>query len=217
VTYSDVQGGWSGDGNIDEDPVFLDASRGNHHLLRQSPCIDAGSNVAVPSSVTTDFDGHWRVVDGNRDGNAIVDMGAYEYQTVPPPGDLDGDGDLDYDDYSLMRSAIGRCSGDSAFNSAADFDQDRCVTLMDYQVWIAYYRDFVNDPTAGQPVPDVRGDINGDGAVNGLDIQDFVIGYIDASGGSRGACHACDIDRDGFPDADDVAAFVTSLLEGQRL
>jgi hypothetical protein len=28
---------------------------------------------------------------------------------------------------------------------------------------------------------------------------------------------ACDINHDGLPDADEVAAFVTSLLESQRL
>jgi hypothetical protein len=42
VTYCDVEGGFSGDGNIDVDPVFVDAASGDYHLLPGSPAIDAG-------------------------------------------------------------------------------------------------------------------------------------------------------------------------------
>jgi hypothetical protein len=41
VTYSDVQGGWSGTGNIDVDPLFADTL--NFYLSSGSPCIDAGN------------------------------------------------------------------------------------------------------------------------------------------------------------------------------
>ena len=42
VTYSDIKGGWSGTGNIDEDPLFVDPGNGDFHLQWGSPCIDAG-------------------------------------------------------------------------------------------------------------------------------------------------------------------------------
>ncbi|MHC4072136.1 MAG: choice-of-anchor Q domain-containing protein [Planctomycetota bacterium] len=67
VTYSDVQGGWAGEGNIDDDPLFADA---DERLSPGSPCIDAGDNSVVVS--TTDLDGNPRIV------NDIVDMGAFE-------------------------------------------------------------------------------------------------------------------------------------------
>jgi len=77
VTYSDVDGSHAGTGNIDADPLFV--STADLHLQSTSPCIDAGSNAAVPSGVTTDLDGDPRIVDGpDADSIATVDMGAYE-------------------------------------------------------------------------------------------------------------------------------------------
>jgi hypothetical protein len=94
ITYSDIQGGYAGTGNIDADPLFYrnpsagadgswgtaDDDYGDLHLQPGSPCIDAGSNAAVPSDVTTDLDGNPRILDfsGVNDPGAIVDMGAYE-------------------------------------------------------------------------------------------------------------------------------------------
>jgi hypothetical protein len=49
-------------------------------LQATSPCIDAGSNAAVPAIITTDLNGKSRALDvpGVHDPGAIVDMGAYE-------------------------------------------------------------------------------------------------------------------------------------------
>ena len=42
VSYCDIEGGYEGDGNIDEDPLFIDAENGDYHLSGDSPCIDSG-------------------------------------------------------------------------------------------------------------------------------------------------------------------------------
>ena len=44
VTYSAIQGGYSGTGNIAADPLFVNAIGGDYHLRLGSPCIDAGSD-----------------------------------------------------------------------------------------------------------------------------------------------------------------------------
>ncbi len=79
VEYCDVQGGWSGTGNLNIDPLFMDLSNPdfnlrNYRLQPGSPCINTGSNGLVPAGITTDRDGNPRII------NLIVDMGAYEKQ-----------------------------------------------------------------------------------------------------------------------------------------
>lgn len=89
VTYSDVQGGYDGTGNIDTDPCFNDAISGDFRLETGSLCIDAGNNTSVPSSILKDLAGKLRYADdpctsdtGNAGatGRPVVDLGAYEFQ-----------------------------------------------------------------------------------------------------------------------------------------
>jgi hypothetical protein len=74
-------------GNISADPVFmrefLGDVPGDYHLQATSPALDAGDNAA-PQIPVLDLDGAARIVDGDFDGTARVDMGAYEYFNAPP-------------------------------------------------------------------------------------------------------------------------------------
>lgn len=84
VSYSIVEGGIAGTGNLSSDPQFANAGSGDYRLGASSPAIDAGNNGVVPAGVTLDLDGNPRFVDdpsvadtGN--GTApLVDIGAYE-------------------------------------------------------------------------------------------------------------------------------------------
>ncbi|NIV35849.1 MAG: hypothetical protein GWN58_42300 [Anaerolineae bacterium] len=77
VTHSDVQGGYPGEGNINADPLFVNATNADYHLTLDSPCIDAGDNEAstLPDH---DFEGDGRILDGDGNVIRIVDMGVDE-------------------------------------------------------------------------------------------------------------------------------------------
>ncbi|MFH1076379.1 MAG: PKD domain-containing protein [Pseudomonadota bacterium] len=67
-------------GNISRDPEFTDTDL---HLDKSSPCIDAGSNDVADLPVC-DIDGNPRIINGNGDGRAVVDMGASETGAYDP-------------------------------------------------------------------------------------------------------------------------------------
>lgn len=82
VSYSDIQGGHSGDGNIDADPLFVDQDNGDFHLQSGSPCIDAANGDVAPNF---DIEGNPHVDDPATDNTGIgasdyVDIGPYEFQ-----------------------------------------------------------------------------------------------------------------------------------------
>jgi hypothetical protein len=78
ATYSCIEDGdgCGQNGNICTDPNFVENDE-FYHLFACSPCIDAGTNSAV--TVGVDIDGDDRIIDGDGDETAIVDMGADEY------------------------------------------------------------------------------------------------------------------------------------------
>ena len=93
VKYSNIKGGWPGEGNIgadpNDDPLFVDPNGpdgvlgtedDNLRLFLFSPCIDVGDNSVV-DPCSTDLDGNPRIMDGDNDSNSVVDMGAYELLT----------------------------------------------------------------------------------------------------------------------------------------
>jgi hypothetical protein len=85
VTYSDVQGGFAGTGNVSSDPLFI-LPPGDLRPGPASPAVDSGNNFAVIGGVIVDVVGLPRFFDDpdvsdtgtGLPGSPIVDMGAYE-------------------------------------------------------------------------------------------------------------------------------------------
>lgn len=76
--------------NITLNPLFVstsdpDPSNWDLHLRESSPAIDTGDNSLITNDIPTDRDGDKRVIDGNADATATVDMGSDEYVPPPPP------------------------------------------------------------------------------------------------------------------------------------
>ena len=123
VSFSDVQGGLpantvDGGGNIDADPLFVDADGpdntagtedDNLRLSGGSPCIDGGSFFDFNNLF--DLGANDRYVDDLTTINTgsgvltFLDMGAYEFQ-VPTcsalPGDINCDGIVNLLDQALL-------------------------------------------------------------------------------------------------------------------
>jgi len=80
VTYSDIEGGFTGTGNIDTDPLFVDTLTADYHLTWGSPCIDTGDPDLDGDGNTWESDPDDQDPDGTR-----MDMGAlYYFQESAP-------------------------------------------------------------------------------------------------------------------------------------
>jgi len=114
VTYSCVQGGYAGSGNIPADPKLTS----DYHLKEDSPCIDAGSASNAPPR---DADGEGRT---NQ-----VDIGMDEYW------DTDGDGMADaweLEHFGDLVSHDGTGDGDSdGLNDLAEYQHNCDPALAD--------------------------------------------------------------------------------------
>jgi hypothetical protein len=77
----------AGAADLSCDPRFVNAANGDYHLRPGSACIDAGTPLAASQA---DKDHTPRALDGNNDGTAAPDIGAFEL--VHPSADSDRDG-----------------------------------------------------------------------------------------------------------------------------
>ncbi len=179
IIYSDIQGGFEGEGNINENPLFADPENGDYHLAANSPCIDTGNPEG-------DLD-----PDGTR-----VDMGAFHFHQrdiAVDPIELNfppiGFGQLDSMSFTIsnegltdltIESIMGcRCGGCFWMN---EFDQDLWEPIViepqqGVELWV-YYRPeeginrertiFINsdDPDEPEVFVQANGEVNGIGEMD---------------------------------------------------
>ncbi|MHC4641780.1 MAG: hypothetical protein ACYS32_09065, partial [Planctomycetota bacterium] len=104
ITYSDIEGGYPGSGNIDDDPCFAPGTLGDYYLghiatgqASDSPCVDAGGNLAT----NLEMDIYTTRIDHIND-SGIVDIGYHHF--ISNPADINGQGDVDFIDYAILTS-----------------------------------------------------------------------------------------------------------------
>jgi len=162
VTYSDVRSGaagayvatgcvlnWGGGNNITANPLFIDG----YHLsqteagdLADSPCVDAGSDLAE----AFDLDRYTTRTDAVPD-TSIVDMG-YHYGLAAMLCDFDWDGNVDLADLWVLASywLEQDCQMDDDCDGA-DTDGDMDVDFLDFATCAGVYAPV--DETPPQPDP----------------------------------------------------------------
>jgi hypothetical protein len=119
----------------ESDDVFIP---GNYRLLPGSPCIDAGwekpyggdynLNTEIEETLSDhDLDGNPRILDGDGDGTATVDIGAYEYLR----GDVNYDGKVTVLDLIAVRKNLFRDAASSPAARRCDVNDDGTVNVLD--------------------------------------------------------------------------------------
>jgi len=283
VTYSCIQGldTFTGSGNIGDNPLFErdpndggdgwgddpctpgvdEGDNDDYGDLRLSvpvsPCVDTGSNAAVPTDAADldddgntaektpwDLDGNARILDGNADSTATVDMGALEFARanivrnpaqftfiVSRPGY-----DSDTQSLYISNSGAGQLNWQITFgcnwlNAEPDTGSS---TSSPYEVllstetsgltWGSYScqgtissPDAVNSPqTFHVDLTIIKGDFDADEEVEFVDFSIFASTWSKAQGqvGYNPVCDIAEPSND-FIDEADLAAFAENWLQGR--
>ncbi|MBN8597382.1 MAG: hypothetical protein J0L78_06870 [Planctomycetes bacterium] len=136
IGHSIVEGGWSGLGVLNTDPMFVNAGAGDYSLMPESPAIDEASAASLSPEHAFDLLGNLRT------SGSAPDMGAFELVAAACPGDLNSDGLVDDADFVQFAGAydILECSsGSMPANCPADLNGDELVDDADFVLFAAAY------------------------------------------------------------------------------
>ncbi|MBX3373231.1 MAG: hypothetical protein KF817_05300 [Phycisphaeraceae bacterium] len=148
VTYTNIEGGWSGTGNIDADPLFVNRSIGNLRLQACSPSIDAGDEGLMVADVhdinrnddleepAPDRDLLARVAGSVLCTSGTVDQGAFERPFHP--ADFDCNSAVDFQDLLVLLAAYGDCP-ESPDPCPWDLDGNGAVGFSDLLILLSWW------------------------------------------------------------------------------
>ncbi len=142
ATYSCIEDGDAGAGNIAADPCFVPGLQGNYYLSQtaagqttNSPCVDAGSDTAANLQMNE----FTTMTEGAKD-KGIVDMG-YHYPVMIGTSDISKNWHVDFTDYAALAVDWLQCSGANWL--WGDIDNDDCVDTNDLELlsesWLNCY------------------------------------------------------------------------------
>ncbi len=223
VTYSDVEGGFSGIGNIDVCPLFFDPNNGDYHLKSEgwrwdserwrwdydeltSRCIDAGNpGYSLGQElliILPDWGENLRINMGAYGGTAEASMPPYDWALL---GDLSNDGTVDYVDLAgQMEDWL-----TSANEQPGDLNRDGVVNMTDFALLA---KDWLKQTTWFES-PEIDGDFDDDGDVDLTDFSIFAAAWLIEEGES-GWNPKCDISQpnDSVIDEYDLVVFCNNWL-----
>lgn len=136
IGHSIVEGGWSGLGVFNADPMFVNAGAGDYSLMPESSAVDAASSASLSAEHAFDLLGSART------SGSAPDMGAIELVAPACPGDLNSDGLVDDADFVQFAGAydILECSSEAMpANCPADLNGDELVDDADFVLFAAAY------------------------------------------------------------------------------
>jgi len=148
VTYSIVQDGYTGTGNLNTDPLFVDAAGGDYSLMNTSPAINTGDPATDLSLFPggpdnpEDLSGNPRVFDGLIQ---TIDMGAYEFQGNAFGVVVPDDGNIVYVDKNVDTGVAGYNASGNSWDDAIPELRDATAWAQDWdgnangtlQIWVA--------------------------------------------------------------------------------
>jgi hypothetical protein len=146
VTYCDVEDGWTGTGNVNVDPQFVDAVNGDYHPDYDSPVLDIGQdteasfpNIPLDTFDVDDASGTTTPTpDGNRKtrirgpsgDDIVVDLGFSEIQGICPGDCAAFDGRINVTDHLRLLEDWGH-------GGPCDIDNDGEVDVGDLNALLA--------------------------------------------------------------------------------
>ncbi|NQU04823.1 MAG: right-handed parallel beta-helix repeat-containing protein [Calditrichaeota bacterium] len=148
LAYNNIQGGqddivngdidW-GDGNIDEDPLFVDPDEGDYHLTEDSPCIDTGDpdSPEDPDETRADMGAYY--FHQRRDAETL--LVPQDYETIQEAINASEDGDtvlvspgtyvenINFEGKGITVASLILTTGDRAYidSTIIDGNEESCV------------------------------------------------------------------------------------------